>query len=58
MGHVGESMSDTIPSVILTINIGSSSLKFSLYRTDRQATEVDPMLSGKLERIGASGGSF
>ena len=51
-------MSDTIPSVILTINVGSSSLKFSLYRMDRLATEVNPVLSGKLERIGVSGGRF
>jgi len=51
-------MNNTIRSVILTINVGSSSLKFALYRMGRTATEVHPMLSGKLERIGASGGSF
>jgi acetate kinase len=51
-------MNNTIRSVILTINVGSSSLKFALYRMGRTATEVHPMLSGKLERIGASGGRF
>ena len=35
-------MSNTIPSVNLTINVGSSGLKFFLYRMRHSATEVDP----------------
>jgi acetate kinase len=35
-------MSNTIPSVILTINVGSSGLKLFLYRMRHSATEVDP----------------
>ena len=43
------------PAHILTINSGSSSVKFSLYETgDRQAR----VLSGALERIGLSAGLF
>lgn len=41
---------------ILTINSGSSSVKFSLYDTSLEA-EVK-LLSGKLERIGIDGGTF
>jgi acetate kinase len=55
---VEKAMGNTIPSGILTINVGSSSLKFAIYRMGRTATEVDLMLSGKLERISASGGRF
>lgn len=43
------------PYRILTINSGSSSLKFSLYSMGQ--TE-DLLLSGSLERIGLSGGFF
>jgi hypothetical protein len=35
-------MSNTIPSVILTINVSSSGLKFFLCRMRHSATEVDP----------------
>jgi hypothetical protein len=35
-------LSNTIPSVNLTINVGSSGLKFFLYRMRHSATEVDP----------------
>jgi acetate kinase len=51
-------MKDTMRSVILTINVGSSSLKFALYRMGHTETGVEPVLSGKLERIGASVGRF
>jgi acetate kinase len=37
------------PSRILTINGGSSSIKFALYRA---ATNPEPVLSGEIERIG------
>lgn len=48
---------ETLP-IILTINVGSSSLKFALYRTRRLATGVDPLLSGKLEQIGSGWSRF
>lgn len=41
---------------ILTINSGSSSVKFSLYRTGESGEEK--ILSGKLERIGLERGTF
>lgn len=44
--------------VILTVNLGSSSLKFGLYRTSHSDANVDLILSGKLERIGLRGGRF
>ncbi|MDE2058489.1 MAG: acetate/propionate family kinase [candidate division NC10 bacterium] len=37
---------------VLTINGGSSSIKFALYSTDQAA---EPLLSGKMDRIGVSG---
>jgi len=51
-------MSSETPSVILTANVGSSSLKFSLYRMRRSAIGVEPILSGKLDRIAIGGGRF
>lgn len=51
-------MKNKTAPVILTINLGSSSLKFGLYRTSRSDTKVDLILSGKLDRIGLKGGRF
>lgn len=48
-------MSDNGTTRILTINSGSSSLKFSLYSMDGTETRL---LSGSLERIGLRGGQF
>src|SRR5437870_4170037 len=48
--------------VILTINSGSSSLKFSLYEMDASAYEMDAseklLLAGAVERIGLDSGVF
>ena len=48
-------MADNGDIRVLTINSGSSSLKFSLYRMGQTETRV---LSGTLERIGLQGGQF
>lgn len=48
---------ETLP-VILTINVGSSSLRFALYRFSDSTVGVDLELSGKLDRIGVKGGRF
>lgn len=51
-------MSKETPLVILTINVGSSSLKFALYRASSSEMGVDLIASGKLERIAVGGGGF
>ena len=51
-------MSGGTPPVILTINVGSSSLKFAVYRRPHSRSRLDLILSGKLERIAVSGGQF
>src|SRR5579862_6690967 len=46
---------------ILTINCGSSSLKFSLYRLDVDVSSDEPeslVFTGAAERIGGPGGLF
>jgi acetate kinase len=43
------------PQLILTINSGSSSIRFSIYRIGSSETLV---LNGKLDRIGVRGGNF
>jgi acetate kinase len=48
-------MAENNAARVLTINSGSSSLKFSLYRMDGTETRL---LSGSLERIGLHGGQF
>ena len=48
-------MSNETPSVILTVNVRSSSLKFSLYRMRRSANGVDCILFGQMERIVVGG---
>ena len=50
-------MTDAEPgSDILTLNSGSSSLKFGLYRVGSSRTEM--LLSGEAESIGDKGGKF
>ncbi|MGH9326088.1 MAG: acetate/propionate family kinase [Terriglobia bacterium] len=51
-------MSNEAEPAILAINLGSSSLKFALYRVSGSGIRVDPILSGKLERIAVDGGQF
>lgn len=51
-------MSGEIPHVILTINVGSSSIKFALYRRPQPRSRLDLILSGRLERIAVGGGRF
>lgn len=51
-------MSNQTTPVILTINVGSSSLKFALYRMRHSTSGVDLILSGTLERIAIVGGRF
>lgn len=51
-------MTEATACRILTINSGSSSIKFALYRIGLTGLTEDLLLSGKLERIGLPGGSF
>src|SRR5438552_252083 len=48
-------MSDDPVARILTINSGSSSLKFALFHLGRSDT---PLLSGRMDRIGLGNGVF
>ena len=50
---VGRTSRDTAQQIILCVNRGSSSLKFSLYRL---AAEEDLVASGEVDRIGMPGG--
>ncbi len=53
-----ESMSNEAGPAILTINLGSSSLKFALYRASSSKPGIDLILSGKVERIAIGGSRF
>ncbi len=44
--------------IILTLNLGSSSLKFAIFRDGKDDALPDRLISGKLDRIGLTSGTF
>ena len=52
---MGETVSENLPCFVLTINSGSSSLKFAVYQ---MAPEETLIFSGIIERIGLRGSRF
>ncbi len=57
--HLRRSVTITNPNpIILTLNLGSSSLKFALFRGGKGDASPERLVSGKLDRIGLASGTF